>query len=415
METRVTPPPLPGGKKGMSLGLKIVLMGLICFVLIISTVAVWLMAYNREETNREVTSSILDQWGRGLTINKVSLVYRDLVKNGSYDDNAVYNNDDYVNTDRLDINIDAVAKKVHRGIYEAKVFEADIVLQGSFTPSDSVRVLESRTIIIGIDPNSITKYGDVTVNGIKTEWEPFDTEAGIRIPESELGKKISFKADFSARGSELVEVAVQSDYLTIEMEGDESDPSFNSHNYTDSNKKNTILPVSREISDKGFRAKWILRGEQTENCVYTRFLVGIDTYRVVTRSIKYAFIIIVLTFAAVFFTEIIKKQPIPLLNYFLIGAALIIFYTLLLAFSEHIRFGYAYIIAALMTVLLISGYMWRMLNSKTVGIFIGLLLAVIYTVCYSMLVSSKYALITGSLILFFALAAMMYGSLKIKS
>ena len=132
------------------------------------------------------------------------------------------------------------------------------------------------------------------------------------------------------------------------------------------------------------------------------------------RALKYAFIIILLTYLSVLFTEMITKRNIPLLNYFLIGAALIIFYSLLLSMSEHVSFGIAYLIAAAMTVLLITGYMWKMLGSRKVAIIIGLILTGMYGSCYIMLTLSTYALLLGSLILFAALAAVMYGSLKLQ-
>ena len=101
-------------------------------------------------------------------------------------------------------------------------------------------------------------------------------------------------------------------------------------------------------------------------------------------------------------------------NYFLIGVALILFYSLLLGLSEHMSFGLSYLIAAIMTVALITCYMWKMLNSKGVGLAICSVLSIIYGFCYVMLCISTYALLFGSLMLFVALAATMYGSLKIQ-
>ena len=130
---------------------------------------------------------------------------------------------------------------------------------------------------------------------------------------------------------------------------------------------------------------------------------------------KYSFVIIILTFISVLFVEIMRKQPIPLLNYFLIGAALLIFYSLLLSFVELIAFGFAYLIASGMTVALITGYVWKMLQSRNLGISIGGVLSLMYLFCFIMLSISTYALLFGSLLLFFSLAAMMYASLKIKN
>ncbi len=108
------------------------------------------------------------------------------------------------------------------------------------------------------------------------------------------------------------------------------------------------------------------------------------------------------------------KHPIPLFNYFLIGAALVLFYCLLLAFSEHIAFGYAYLAASVMTVVLISGYMWRILSSKKTGMAICVILTGMYLGCYIMLCLDTYALLLGAILLFAALAATMYASLRIK-
>ncbi len=77
-------------------------------------------------------------------------------------------------------------------------------------------------------------------------------------------------------------------------------------------------------------------------------------------------------------------------------------------------FGIAYVIASIMTIALIAGYMWKMLCSRKTGIVIGAILSVLYVSCYILLSLSTYALLLGSLILFIALAAMMYGSLQIK-
>lgn len=54
-----------------------------------------------------------------------------------------------------------------------------------------------------------------------------------------------------------------------------------------------------------------------------------------------------------------------------------------------------------------------MLRSKKVGTVIALILILLYGCCYILLALSTYALLLESLVLFVALAAMMYGSLKI--
>ena len=55
-----------------------------------------------------------------------------------------------------------------------------------------------------------------------------------------------------------------------------------------------------------------------------------------------------------------------------------------------------------------------MLGSKAVGLAFCGVLSIMYCFCYVILCISTYALLFGSLLLFVALAATMYGSLKIQ-
>ena len=146
-----------------------------------------------------------------------------------------------------------------------------------------------------------------------------------------------------------------------------------------------------------------------------KFLVGVDRYQKVERSLKYGFFIILLTYISIFFIELFSKRKVPLFNYFLIGVALILFYTLLLSFCEHLLFGLSYLIASAMTILLISVYMLKMLDSKKLSIIVGVILTILYAVCYVLMSLTTYALLVGSLLLFALLAVLMYGSLKIKN
>ena len=59
-----------------------------------------------------------------------------------------------------------------------------------------------------------------------------------------------------------------------------------------------------------------------------------------------ALVLGVLVFGAVFFTEALRAVEVHPLQYGLTGAALAIFFLLLLALSEHIGFGWAYLLAA---------------------------------------------------------------------
>ena len=120
------------------------------------------------------------------------------------------------------------------------------------------------------------------------------------------------------------------------------------------------------------------------------------------------------TFAVVFLVENRRQTPIHPVQYALVGIALILFYTLLLAFSEHIGFGFAYLVAAAMTVGLISTFIQGLTKHRTAALAVGGLLTVLYTFIYVIMQLESYALLVGSIGVFVILAVAMYASQKIK-
>ena len=138
-----------------------------------------------------------------------------------------------------------------------------------------------------------------------------------------------------------------------------------------------------------------------------------DAYAQTMRSLKYAILIIALTFFAYFFTEIFQKRPVHPLQYILIGMALVVFYTLLLSLSEYILFPSAYLTASLATIILLSWYTYSIFKKlKTTGMF-AVLLSVLYLFIYVLIQMQDNALLFGSIGLFVLLALAMYLSRKI--
>ena len=141
-------------------------------------------------------------------------------------------------------------------------------------------------------------------------------------------------------------------------------------------------------------------------------LVPVDRYQKTERAIKYAVLVIILTFIGVLFAETLMKRKIYVFQYLLVGLALILFYSLLLSLAEHMTFGLSYLIAAVMTVALVGLYMAGVLRSAKVAGYISALLSVIYAYIFVLLNLETFALLAGSLGLFVALATIMYVSLK---
>ena len=75
------------------------------------------------------------------------------------------------------------------------------------------------------------------------------------------------------------------------------------------------------------------------NCSFGVSLVTpVDNHRLVERALKYGILFIVLLFTAFFLFETLARLRIHPLQYLLVGAALCIFYLVLLALSELLAF-----------------------------------------------------------------------------
>ncbi|MDE5869109.1 MAG: cell envelope integrity protein CreD [Muribaculaceae bacterium] len=389
------PPPVPEKKK--SYGMKALFLGLQCALLMVGVLAVWILLYSRENNERHVSQEISNEWGGAVHIKGP------LIKLSADSDKSFL-----PETFVCKANVDT--KSLHRNIYETEVFLATVNISETFDKNLLPADTDTLYLRLEVNPVHITNLSPLKVGRDSLNWSRYEHGLYAEINVAHLPDKINFSTSFDIRGSEQLYIVPIGKDSKITIEGEAPNPSF----------KGNSLPVERRIDGKEFFALWESSGNETKispdndcNCVGTWFLVGVDRYQKVHRSLKYAFFFIFLTYLSVFFIDVLKRRDIPLLNYFLIGAALIIFYTLLLSFAEHLSFGLSYLIASAMTILLITAYMWKMLRSRKSAAAIGLILVGEYSSCYVMLSLSAYALLYGSLLLFIVLACMMYGSLRL--
>jgi inner membrane protein len=123
--------------------------------------------------------------------------------------------------------------------------------------------------------------------------------------------------------------------------------------------------------------------------------------------------IIAFTFLIFFFEEVLAKKRIHPIQYLLAGLALIIFYALLLAFSEHWGFNIAYIISGIATISLVTLYSKSIYKNMRETAITGLSLIILYGFVYVTLQLQDYALLMGSIGLFIIMAIIMYLTRKI--
>jgi len=194
------------------------------------------------------------------------------------------------------------------------------------------------------------------------------------------------------------------------------------------------LPAERQISDQGFNSHWgvnsfassinkVLNNCQRErqNCAYllrdNQFGVqlgsSVDVYQMTDRALKYGFLFICLTFVVFSLLELQKRYSIHPMQYGFVGAALAVFYLLVISLSEHIRFELAYLIGSTACTLLICGYLKVVLDNTKLTTALGVAFLALYAMMYAILQSEDYAFLMGTLLIFALLAGVMYATRKI--
>jgi len=198
-------------------------------------------------------------------------------------------------------------------------------------------------------------------------------------------------------------------------------------NWQDPNFMGEFLPQQKQISKTGFDANWkVLEMNRPFSQEFKSlprlndysfgvdFMIPVDNYQQNERSAKYGYLVIALTFLLFFLLQTLSKINIHPFQYLLIGLALIIFYTLLLSFSEQVNFTIAYLISGLATVLLIALFSKSIMKTWKFPMFILASLSALYTFIFVIIQLESYALLVGSIGLFIILAAVMYVSRRIE-
>jgi len=240
----------------------------------------------------------------------------------------------------------------------------------------------------------------------------------VIINETVVSSPISFSSRISLNGSEQLLFTPVGKQTTVTIQSTWPDPSFTGNQ----------LPDSSSISEKGFQARWKSLShtrnfpqawkDDTYNLSSASFgadlFIPVNGYQKTMRSVKYAILCILLSFTAFFLIETNNKKSIHPVHYALIGFALILFYTLLLSFSEYIGFNRAYAIATAATVGLITWFVKGLLQSMKLSILLSIVLVLLYSYIFTILQLQDYALLLGSVGLFLTLAVVMYYSRKVQ-
>ncbi len=412
-------------------GLKLLLIAGMCVAFLIPQLLLKNLVSERKSTESLAENEVFEKWaGPQTVIGPVIKIYYSEEKNNKKESYAKI-----VLPEQLDVKGDVETKLLKRGIYDFTVYETALDLTGQFKlPKDFEKMqdghewcFEKAKIVVGLPnlrgltDNVTLKFGGITYDMVAETGNLKGLSCEVDLSRVLAGETVDFSLVLPFKGAGDLMFAPFGQTTTVSLTSDCTTPSFTGY----------YLPDERQVTDTGFQAEWKVlainrdypqvfndsffeyRTEFDYSSFGVELKVPVEQYLQTDRAIKYAFLIILLTFAAVFFVEMRKAKPIHPVQYLLIGIALIVFYTLLLSFSEHINFGLSYLIACVMTIAMIVVFMASITKDKKTALGIGLLLAVLYTFVYVLLQLESYALLVGSVGLFIILGIAMFATQKI--
>src|SRR5436190_16197154 len=364
----------------------------------------------------------------------------------------------YFLPDNLHVNASVTPQEKYRGIYKVMLYSSKVQVGGSFSEVSPAQlniapediIWDEAFVKIHISDNKglndevkMTWKDSLLSLSPKSRSDRVSNDAlsaSLHISSAAELSNAIFSMDLDLNGSEELLFTPVGRLTTVDLSSTWPHPSFIGNS----------LPQTSSINGNGFHGSWKSMAHSrhfpqqwrdnefviadyfpahTTDSDYasanktvsitceafgTDLYVPVNGYQKTMRSVKYAVLCILLTFVAFFLIETVNKKSVHPVHYALIGLALIMFYTLLLSFSEYTGFNLAYIIASAATVGLIAWFVRGILQSVKLTTVLSVVLVLLYSYVFTILRLQDYALILGSLGLFLTLAVIMHFSKRIQ-
>jgi len=446
-------------RRDRSPGMKLFFAGLVGFVLMVPLMMVYWLVWDRQDQSSTAQASINAGWGGAQVLAGPLLVvpYKTTERQTeTIDGKSVTRN---VEVERL-LYISPVTNQVQteiepnerrKSIYSSVLYEARIKGRATFElPADLPRFGLARETLewdraelrMGAsDARGLTTGGTLTADGKALAVEPGKGPAATSgqgffafLPWDGTGR-LDVDYGFGLRGSRTLSLVPRGGQTSWKVSSSWPSPSFGGD----------FLPQSHEISETGFKASYTVDklalglppvasddlgppqvddgGEMNfyrsavmpdgggQSLALTVGLVEpVDLYSKVDRSVKYGFLFIGFTFLAFLLFDVVGGAKVASAEYLLTGAGLVLFFVLLLAFAEVIGFTPAYLVASGAVIGLLTAYSAAVLKSWQRARFIGALLVGLYALLFVLLNLEAWSLLIGSVLLFVALAGVMYAT-----
>ncbi len=391
----------------------------------------------RSSRQVEVETEISDKWAHGQEVAGPFLIipYRDRQVNteGAY---ITLMKKCYILPANLNISGVMQPEERHRSIFKTIVYQSDLTLHGDFEPLNfdelginpedmdfsKAQIFFEISDFKGIGEQLMLQWDGevhelVVADMSNQNYSKKGLSTSINLTPADLQEKHKFSLSLKLKGSKTLSFIPLGKSTTANIKSEWETPSYFGN----------FLPEQKgKYGKNGFEAQWKIfyvnrdypqlwkdHFSTSSSAFGVELLKSIDSYSKVKRSVKYELLFVALTFALFFLVEILQKKKIHLLQYILVGFALIMFFVLLLSISEYLGFNWAYLIAAIATISLVLFYTKNAFGKWSVGLTFGSVLSGLYAFIYVLIQLEDTALLVGSIGLFILLALIMYFTRKV--
>ena len=400
--------------------LKLCIIALISLLLLIPLVMVQSLIRDRLSTKETVEYEIANSTAKRQKIVGPIIFYEGSEKQKPSDKETLH----CLISNTLNYNSEIETETLHRSIYDVVVYNSKIKIDGTFKATDkllnkkwfylhfSVSDLKGLQSIpeikicdsiyaLELDREDVREKYNYNRNGAYLKYSTNTLIAKIKLPENIVeGQDLKYEMTLNIKGTKEQTFEPCSEITTLTIQSSYPHPSF----------IGDFLPTKRNVTDTGFSTEWSILGMNVasdSDGMGVAFVNPSDPYLQSERTSKYGFLIIALVFVAALLAEFISRKEITIVQYAIVGLSLVLFYSLLISFSEITGFGLAYLISAIMTSLALLFYFQRMLRNKA-AYFVGGFVGLMYIINYVIIQMETFSLLTGSLLLFIMLLVLMY-------
>jgi inner membrane protein len=360
---------------------------------------------------------------------------------------------------RLQADVQVEMAPRYRGIFKVNGYVSRFKLQARWpdlaglTPAAEHErgqvACEAPMLAVALSDARGIQVADLAVNGRAVPVQPgsglkqqaIGLQARLDAELIKPGAPLDVTLKLEVAGTQSLAIVPVADTTVVKLDANWPHPAFGGR----------FLPSERHIGAQGFDATWRVtslastarqewikgaalcpalgQGEQPAHgvrpvsggvdaggCVESfsvSFIDPINPYVLSDRATKYGLLFVALTFVAVGLVEALRRLRVHPVQYLLVGAALAVFFLLLVSLSEHMAFPLAYAAASLACTALLSFYGAYVLQGARAGLAFGAGIGAMFATLYALLQMEQTALALGAILLFVVIAAIMVSTRKL--